>query len=668
MTHHATPGDIATVEGPLAVLFAWVLSTHAFDVPSRRDVAYSLAGSTALIAVAAAQSVDLALGVWVLAWVACCVWGLVAMWQSRVGDGGRALAAAAWPPAAWWRVVAVLLVAVLPRPEGVDLAHLHRRRRPTSSPVDLPDRPDRRQRRPCRPTPPARRAGPASAGSSASPSPSTPADRVALGDEVVMRVRATRPNYWVGQTFDDWNGQSLGAVRRTRSTGSGPSGDRRLTVHHPDLPRPGGTPRPAAARTSRPSTWPRAAPTWSSTPTTPSGSTCGPAPSSSPPTAPSPRPPRWAPGTIYTVVSDDTAATPAQLRAATAPAAPPADEPVPGSRPVLGADRAGPLPAAPPRRPPGDRPGRRRSPGASARPATPTPTPTTRWRPSSSGWPPTSATRPTSRPLPGRHRRRGLVPLRQPPRLLRADLDGHGRDAPQPRHPGPRGRRATCPAPTTRSPTSTTSRPRTPTPGCRCGSPATAGRTSTRPPTVPLANPTPGSVLARSIGHGLGPTALDPHRRLVAGVTVAVVVAAPAPAPPAGRPGPTRWRPTWPAAVPASGCPRRPDETLTAYGERLGRGRSPTTRRTSPPSPSWSSGPPTAASSRRADQIAGALTRHPARSAPVPRRRTGVDGTGRTGPGRAPGPPVRTRRGPAPRRTRHRRPAAGGSPSAWPAG
>ena len=59
---HATPGDISTVEAPLAVLFAWVLCTHAFDVPARRDVAYSLAGSAALMAVAAAQSVDLALG------------------------------------------------------------------------------------------------------------------------------------------------------------------------------------------------------------------------------------------------------------------------------------------------------------------------------------------------------------------------------------------------------------------------------------------------------------------------------------------------------------------------------------------------------------------------------------------------------------------------------
>ncbi len=75
VSHNATPGDISTVEGPLAVLFAWVLCTHAFDVPARRDVAYSLAGSAALMAVAAAQSVDLTLGLYVVAWVACAACG-----------------------------------------------------------------------------------------------------------------------------------------------------------------------------------------------------------------------------------------------------------------------------------------------------------------------------------------------------------------------------------------------------------------------------------------------------------------------------------------------------------------------------------------------------------------------------------------------------------------
>ena len=173
VSHTATPGDISTVEGPLAVLFAWVLCTHAFDVPARRDVAYSLAGSAALMAVAAAQSVDLSLGVYVVAWAACGVWGLVAMWQSMSGTRGvpwLTLGAAG---------VAVLVVAAAaggraPGPPGVDLAHL---------PLVLgrlltgrhAQQPHRRLARRCRPTPPAPPVGSASAASSASPSPSTPA-------------------------------------------------------------------------------------------------------------------------------------------------------------------------------------------------------------------------------------------------------------------------------------------------------------------------------------------------------------------------------------------------------------------------------------------------------------------------------------------------------------
>ncbi len=91
VTHNATPGDISTVESPLAVLFAWVLSHPRVRRTVPPDVTYTLAGSTALIAVAAAQSVDLALGAWVLAWVGCGVWGSSPC-GSRVRDGGRPVA------------------------------------------------------------------------------------------------------------------------------------------------------------------------------------------------------------------------------------------------------------------------------------------------------------------------------------------------------------------------------------------------------------------------------------------------------------------------------------------------------------------------------------------------------------------------------------------------
>ena len=77
------------------------------------------------------------------------------------------------------------------------------------------------------------------------------------------------------------------------------------------------------------------------------------------------------------------------------------------------------------------------------------------------------------------------LPVRHTARLLRADLDcdrGHVADPSASRH---ERRWGTCPAPTIRSPISTTSRPRTPTPGYRSGSPGSVGRTSTRPRMCP---------------------------------------------------------------------------------------------------------------------------------------------------------------------------------------
>jgi hypothetical protein len=205
VTHTATPGDISTVEAPLAVLFAWVLSTHAFDVPSRRDVTYSLAGSTALVAVAAAQSVDLGLGVWVLAWVACCVWGLVAMWQSLSETAGipwRPLLAAGILVS----LAAVLLVAVLPAPK-VSTSLIFTASPGASSPVDNPtDLTDGSGALPAHAASPAGRTR--VGGFLGFAKSLDTADRVSLGDQVVMRVRASRPNYWIAQTFDVWNGQS----------------------------------------------------------------------------------------------------------------------------------------------------------------------------------------------------------------------------------------------------------------------------------------------------------------------------------------------------------------------------------------------------------------------------------------------------------------------------
>ncbi len=204
VTRQATPGDISTVEGPLAVLFAWVLSTHAFDVPARKDVAYSLAGSAALLAVAAAQSVDLSLAGYVVAWAACGLFGLVAMWRSMAGASGTPWKTVALSAAAIV-VVGVVLLAVLPPPKvSASLVF------PSSSSGAAVD--SSSNLTDGSPSLPAHAASPQGrtgvGGYLGFASSLDTGVRTALGDQVVLRVRASRPNFWIGETFDKWSGES----------------------------------------------------------------------------------------------------------------------------------------------------------------------------------------------------------------------------------------------------------------------------------------------------------------------------------------------------------------------------------------------------------------------------------------------------------------------------
>ena len=216
VSHTATPGDISTVEGPLAVLFAWVLCTHAFDVPARRDVTYSLAGSAALMAVAAAQTVDLSLALYVVAWVVFGVWGLVAMWQSMSGTRGvpwMTLGIAGAVVA----VLAVALVAVLPAPT-VSTSLIFPSSSANSSPVDSPSNlTDGSASLPARAASPDGRTR--VGGYLGFAKSLDTGARASLGNQVVMRVRSTVPGYWVGQTYDTWNGQSWSESVPTRGTG-----------------------------------------------------------------------------------------------------------------------------------------------------------------------------------------------------------------------------------------------------------------------------------------------------------------------------------------------------------------------------------------------------------------------------------------------------------------
>ena len=196
--------DVSTVEDPLAVLFVWVQVAHAFDVPARRDLAFSLAGSASLMAVAAAQAIDVGFGLYVLLWLGFGLTGLVSMWSSasqggRVGSGGLLATMAAVLGAS------TVILVLLPAP------HVAGR-------IDFPSAAGSGPALPV----PGSLAGDGRVAQLAQPG--SPAGRTRVGgylgfanrldtalrgqlaDTVVMRVRAQRPSFWVGETFDQWDG------------------------------------------------------------------------------------------------------------------------------------------------------------------------------------------------------------------------------------------------------------------------------------------------------------------------------------------------------------------------------------------------------------------------------------------------------------------------------
>ncbi len=234
----ARAGDLASVEGPLAVLFAIIQVTHAFDVPSRRDLGFSLAGSATLMAVAGAQAVDDAFAIYVLAWAIVCLVGLEAMWSSMVGGTRlRPVGVAAGALAVLF--IGVVVVAALPAPHANSSLVL-----PSSLAGDLAVQQ------------PAGLVGGGSRGNqpvhAASPQgptrvggflgfagPLNTADRASLGTTVVFRVRADRPSFWVAETFDEWTGQSWIEAKAPR----GASPWRAVVAGSPfSIPPPAGEP------------------------------------------------------------------------------------------------------------------------------------------------------------------------------------------------------------------------------------------------------------------------------------------------------------------------------------------------------------------------------------------------------------------------------------------
>ncbi|MHB8246779.1 MAG: transglutaminase family protein [Acidimicrobiales bacterium] len=204
----AHTGQLASIELPLAGLFTWVQAVHAFDVPARRDLLFSLAAGTALITIAAAQAVSGNFVIFAAVWLVATVLGLTCSWHSMTGDAARPSIPLLAGCLLGVVALALALLAVLPQPRAAQGLTL-----PASLTSYLPltgtGLVNGTGAHPAEPAVPGRPGGRIGVGGYIGfGGQLNTADRARLGNQVVMRVRADRPGYFLGLTYNTWNGQS----------------------------------------------------------------------------------------------------------------------------------------------------------------------------------------------------------------------------------------------------------------------------------------------------------------------------------------------------------------------------------------------------------------------------------------------------------------------------
>jgi transglutaminase-like putative cysteine protease len=230
--------DVAALQVPLAQAFLWLLLLHALDTPNRHGLLVLLVASLVLVSLAGVLSISMAIAPWLLVWGFASLVALDLAYRAELeelpdlGRGGRVrLGRAAFI------VPAALLASVLLIGFGVFmLVPVAGTNRALTFPAQLPDgTPARSDGRLTNPSLGADDPSPTGTNRSSTATRSSfgyfgfskqldTSIRGRPDDTLVMRVRASSPDYWRGQTFDQWDGRVW-----------------RVSVDHPNLIR-GGTP------------------------------------------------------------------------------------------------------------------------------------------------------------------------------------------------------------------------------------------------------------------------------------------------------------------------------------------------------------------------------------------------------------------------------------------
>jgi protein-glutamine gamma-glutamyltransferase len=223
---------------PLARLFLWIQVIHAFDLPARKDLTYSLVSGLILVAVGAVLSTSLWYGVFVLAFLLCSLGALVQMNLSeareRAGLGAtrsQGLVRGVVVPGFFAVVVVGLLCfPLLPQRQQMNLTMM-----PTSAFQDVAANFSGGVQNPYYEPPPGGDpfAGPPQAISSESYHGFRPymdlRSRGRLSDDIVMKVRSEETVPYRGVVFDEYNGKgweiSTGDAAETLSSPSSPRFD-----------------------------------------------------------------------------------------------------------------------------------------------------------------------------------------------------------------------------------------------------------------------------------------------------------------------------------------------------------------------------------------------------------------------------------------------------------
>ncbi len=217
-------GLFLQVQIPLAELFLWVQVLHSLDVPARRDLHFSLLSSFVLIGVAGVLSRSSGLLVYVVVWGAAAVVALALSYRSAlaelpaVGHRSRAPGTVRLSRPSASRIVTVAVLLVVVSIGALFLVPSAGAGRAVAFPAELAR---------VVPVPNAGGLANPSLGAEGDPSggddPSSP-DRTSFGyfgfassldtsvrgrpdNTLVMRVRAERPDFWRGQSFDSWDGR-----------------------------------------------------------------------------------------------------------------------------------------------------------------------------------------------------------------------------------------------------------------------------------------------------------------------------------------------------------------------------------------------------------------------------------------------------------------------------